>query len=97
MAVDGYALSEKQQKGTEPTPKEAATIKEVRDQLVDDIKDTKKIEIIASLTFLKKENTYQDDRQLISRLGEMKPWLTEKEITENLKKAKKICTAFFDS
>jgi len=98
LATDGYVLSNKPYIGPSMIPdEEARTVKEVKETLGEDMKNGKKMEIIASLLFLKNECRFLDDAGLVERLRGRKPWLTESEIQEGLEKLKKVCPSVFVS
>jgi uncharacterized protein YwgA len=96
LAADGYFLSnEPLTHSPRIAEEEVKTVKEVKEALGEDIKDGKKMEIIASLLFLKNECRFLDDASLVERLKGRKPWLEENEISESLEKLKMICPTVF--
>lgn len=98
LATDGYVLSNEPYLGAPIiSGEEMRTVKEVREALGEDIKNGKKMEIIASLLFLKNDCRFLDDAGLVERLRGRKPWLAESEILEGLEKLKKVCPSVFAS
>jgi uncharacterized protein YwgA len=95
LAADGFFLSDKKSIPTSIPENEQEIVKEIKLALGNDIKDGNKMEIIASLLFLKKENISLNDTELVALLLGRKPWLDTKEIEENLIKLKGICPGAF--
>lgn len=98
LAADGYFIGEeKHHKEADISPLEESVVKKTKDLLRGSITDSKKMEIIASLLFLKQKNMSLDDSGVILALKDLKPWLTEEEIADELLVIKHVCGEVFNS
>ena len=86
LASDGYALSEKKYEEVELSQNETKIIKKIRKDLGCDVKDDRKMETLASLLFLKREEPSITHQELEEKLKSLKPWLSHREIKEARKK-----------
>jgi len=87
LANDGYVLSEGPVLPEVEIPAdEKGIIGKVKYGLGCDIKDEKRMEIIASLLFLKEEKDYLSWEEIVDELLGLKPWLETKEIKDAMDK-----------
>jgi len=71
----------------EISDKDKRYLREIRNFLSQDINNAEKLELIASLLFLKnEENLSFSDPRLVSQLHSLKPWFTERQIKSALNK-----------
>jgi uncharacterized protein YwgA len=96
LAADGYFIGEKKHKELGISPKEESVVKRTKELLGCSITDSKKMEIIASLLFLKQKNMSLDDSGVIMALKDLKPWLTVEEIADELLVLKRVCGEVFN-
>jgi len=96
LAADGYFIGEKKHKELDISPSEESVVKKTKDLLGGSITDSKKMEIIASLLFLKQKNTSLDDSGVIMALKDLKPCPTVEEISDELLVLKRVCGEVFN-
>ena len=97
LAADGYFIGEeKHHKEAGISSIEESIVKRTKDLLGGSITDSKKMEIIASLLFLKQKNMSLDDSGVIMALKDLKPWLTVEEISDGLLVLKSVCGEAFN-
>ena len=97
LAADGYFIGEeKHHQEADISPLEESVVKRTKDLLGCSITDSKKMEIIASLLFLKQKNMSLNDSGVIMALKDLKPWLTVEEISDGLLVLKSVCGEVFN-